>query len=319
MTDKERYIQFAAQTPELPLFLQPWWLEAVCVGKEWDVFIAQDEKANIIGVMPYLLRKRLGFRYIIMPQQTQLGGIWVCPKVADSPQRTSEVCLYMKERLDQLGIAYYYQQYIPGSVCVDSMREMGFDIRERVTYRVDDWNDLDALVASFSKNKRRQLQKASNLHAERTMSVEEFYLFHTRCLAARQRKCRYSRAFLLELERQARQREQCEILSIHNANGQVLAAAFLVWNQSYMYYLIPTYDPAFGDSGAGALLVLEAIKSAREKKVQFDFEGSMEKGTAEHYRQFGSIPVTYYSVEKTYKPLFRIALWIQKLREWQYR
>ena len=86
-----------------------------------------------------------------------------------------------------------------------------------------------------------------------------------------------------------------------------------------MYYLIPTYDPAFGDSGAGALLVLEAIKSAREKKVQFDFEGSMEKGTAEHYRQFGSIPVTYYSVEKTYKPLFRIALWIQKLREWQYR
>ena len=82
-----------------------------------------------------------------------------------------------------------------------------------------------------------------------------------------------------------------------------------------MYYLIPVYDPAFGDSGAGALLVLEAMKLAREKQVRFDFEGSMERGTAKHYKQFGSTPYTYFSVEKYYKPLFRLAIWFQKLRE----
>ena len=86
-----------------------------------------------------------------------------------------------------------------------------------------------------------------------------------------------------------------------------------------MYYLIPTYDPAFRESGAGALLVLEAMKMAREKHVHFDFEGSMDKGTAKHYMQFGSTPVTYYSVEKFYKPIFRLAVWIQRLREWTYR
>ena len=86
-----------------------------------------------------------------------------------------------------------------------------------------------------------------------------------------------------------------------------------------MYYLIPAYDPAFGESGAGALLALEAMKLAREKQVQFDFEGSMERGTAKHYKQFGSVPATYYSVEKYYKPIFRIAIWIQKLRELKFR
>ena len=121
--------------------------------------------------------------------------------------------------------------------------------------------------------------------------------------------------FLLVLERKARRFGQCEFISICNAEGQPYAAAFLVWDQHYLYYLIPAYDPAFNDSGASALLALEAMKLAREKHVHFDFEGSMEKGIAEHYRQFGSSPTKYYSVEKYYKPIFRLAIWWQKVRE----
>jgi hypothetical protein len=45
----------------------------------------------------------------------------------------------------------------------------------------------------------------------------------------------------------------------------------------------------------------------------------MDRGIAKHYKQFGSIPVTYYAVERYYKPIFRLAVWFQKLREWGYR
>ena len=83
--------------------------------------------------------------------------------------------------------------------------------------------------------------------------------------------------------------------------------------------MIPCYDRTYNESGAGALLVLEAMKLAREKHVIFDFEGSMDRGVAKHYKQFGSTPVKYYSVEKYYKPLFRLAIWAQRLREWKYR
>lgn len=151
------------------------------------------------------------------------------------------------------------------------------------------------------------------------MEVEDFYRFHADCLAARKRRISYAREFLLVLERKARRAKQCQILSICNADGQVYAAAFLVWDKHYLYYLIPAYDPAFSDSGAGALLALEAMKFAKEKGVRFDFEGSMDKGTAEHYRQFGSTPTKYYAVEKYYKPLFRLAIWFQKLKEWRFR
>ena len=301
MSNKERYSEWVATLDYIPVFMQPWWMDAVCAGKEWDVLLAEDDEGKIAGAMPYLLRKRAWYKFIVMPQQTQIGGIWVTPEVTGDRWKTAEVCRKIKEQLDAMDLAYYYQQYMPGSLCVDAMRGLGCKTRERTTYRVNDLSNLDTLIASFSKNKRRQLQKALSLHAEHTMEVENFYRFHAKCLASRKRKCSYSREFLLVLERKARRHGQCHILSICNADGQPYAAAFLVWDKSYMYYLIPAYDPAFGDSGAGALLVLEAMKLAREKHVRFDFEGSMDRGTAKHYKQFASIPTTYYSVEKCYK------------------
>ena len=318
MSNKERYIEWAGAQEYVPIFMMPWWMDAVCAGKEWDVLLAENEEGEIIGAMPYLLRKRAWLRYIIMPQQTQIGGIWVTPEITADRWKTAEVCRVIKEQLDRMNLAYYYQQYLPGSLCVDAMRALGFKTKERVTYRMDDLSDLDKVIANFSKNKRRQLQKALSLHADHTMDIEDFYRFHTQCLAARKRKISYTREFLLVLERKARRLGQCAVLSICNADGEPYAAAFLVWDRNYMYYLIPAYNPAFGDSGAGSLLVLEAMKMAREKHVLFDFEGSMDKGTARHYKQFGSMPVTYYGVEKYYKPLFGLAIWFQKIREWRY-
>lgn len=319
MSNKERYIEWVADQEYVPIFMMPWWLEAVCAGKEWDVLLAEDEAGNIIGAMPYLLRKRAWLKYIVMPQQTQIGGIWVTPEITADKWKTAEVCRAIKEQLDAMGLAYYYQQYLPGSLCVDAMRALGFKTKERITYRVDNLSDMDAVIGNFSKNKKRQLQKALSLHADRTMDIEAFYRFHTECLAARRRKISYTREFLLVLERKARRLGQCMVLSVGNADGTPYAAAFLVWDKNYLYYLIPAINPAFGETGAGALLVLEAMKVAREKHVLFDFEGSMERGTAKHYKQFGSQPVTYYSVERYYKPLFRIAIWMQKIREWKFR
>lgn len=319
MTNKERYIKWVGQQEYVPIFMMPWWLDAVCAGKEWDVLLAQDEQGEIIGAMPYLLRKRAWLRYIVMPQQTQIGGIWVTPEITADKWKTAEVCRSIKEQMDQMDLAYYYQQYLPGSLCVDAMRALGFTAKERITYRMEDLSDLDKVIAGFSKNKKRQLQKALSLHADRTMEIEDFYRFHCQCLAARNRKISYSREFLLVLERKARRMGQCAVLTVRNADGDPYAAAFLVWDKNYMYYLIPAINSAFGDSGAGALLVLEALKMAREKQVLFDFEGSMERGTAKHYQQFGPIPAKYYSVEKYYKPLFRLAIWAQKLRELKFR
>lgn len=284
--------------------MQSWWMDAVCAGKEWQ---------EILPDMPCLIRKRWWMRYIVMPQMTQIGGLWLdnahCT-IDQARQKAQEI----DDKLREMKLSYYYQQYPVDSPLPAELKQLGYKVRERVTYRIDDLSDLDKVIARFSKNKRRQLQKALSLHVERSMSAEEFYRFHTTCMAERHRSVSYSREFLLVLERKARRLGQCEILTVCNADGQPYAAAFLVWDKSYMYYLIPCFLPDKKDSGAGALLVLEALKLAREKGVAFDFEGSIHRGIANHYKQFGSTPTSYFSVSKLYRWSFAIPLLINRIR-----
>lgn len=318
-TNKEKYALWAAQQVDMPLFMQAWWMDAVCAGKQWDVILVENALGEILGAMPYLLRSRLGVRYIVMPQQTQIGGIWVDSAISGNQWQVAEVCRQIVEQLDGLKLAYYYQHFPTHSYCVEPMRALGFSTKERVTYRVEELGDAEAMVARFSKNKKRQLQKAKDLIVDKSMTAEAFYRYHLSCLAEQKKAISYTREFFLVLERKLSRLGQCAILAIKDQQGNIHAAAFLVWDRKKMYYLIPCYSLAYGHSGAGALLVLEAMKLCREKHLTFDFEGSIVPSIAEHYRQFGSSPCTYYSVEKCYHPLFRLALWINSLRNLRYR
>lgn len=323
MTNKEQYIEWAPKQENLPIFMQPWWLDAVCAGKQWDVLLSLDEAGNIRAALPYLLCKKWWMRWIIMPQETQIGGIWFSQNgglISDTDEAVDirSICEDLSQQLSALNLHYYYQQYPIGSAAIPVMKALGFKVRERVTYRIEDLHDLNLVIDKFSKNKKRQLQKALSLHAERGLSAEQFYQTHREFLKIQRKELSYTREFLLVLDRKARRNDQSEVITIKNADGEIYAAAYLVWDKHNMYYLIPCFNPMYKDSGASALLVLEALKLAREKGVVFDFEGSMVRGIANHYRQFGSQPHKYYSVEKYYKPMFALALFFNKLRNIKY-
>ncbi|MBQ2540950.1 MAG: GNAT family N-acetyltransferase [Paludibacteraceae bacterium] len=303
MTNKERYAQWAAEVGNVPLMMQPWWMDAVCAGKQWDVLLVEDDKGEILGAMPYLLRKRIGQKYIVMPQQTTFGGIWVAPSITDNRWEIAQVCQSIDKQLRALKLSYYYQQYPIGSLPAEAMRGMRFRIREHIAYRIDFLADIDQIIASFSKNKRRQLQKAASLTSDRQLNVEDFYKFHAHCQEEQHKKISYTREFLLVLERKARRLEQCDILAVRNLEGEVYAAAFLVWDRTTMYFFIPCADPAYKDSGAFTLLVLEAIKLAHQKKLAFDFSGLADTNTLRQYSQFGTTPAKFYSAERSYRPL----------------
>ena len=327
MTNKELYRDFCRNAFDLPIFMQDWWMDAVCAGKQWDVLLCAktsdgyqvlnnaDADGEIIAVMPYLLRKRAWMRYVLMPQMTQIGGMWFVEDVRDNVDAVQQVCALFVQALQTMRLSYYYQHYPLDSIAPTYMQGLGFKTRKRVTYRIEDLSNLDAVIAKFSKNKKRQLQKALSLHVDCQLSVEDFYRFHVQCLQERSKHIAYTREFLLVLERKTARCNQSQIIAIRNADNMLLAAAFLVWDKHSMYYLIPCYSEQYKESGASALLVLESIKLAREKGVVFDFEGSMIKGVANHYKQFGSTPTTYYSVEKYYRWYFRIATLWNRIKE----
>lgn len=331
MSNKELYTAWAEQQDELPIFFQPWWMDAVCAGKQWDVLLSFTENSDpehrevkdIVAVLPYLFRQRLWMKWITMPQQTQIGGIWLTQNggLTDDNQLIDlpKICEDFVGQLKALGLHYYYQQYPIGSRMVEPMRAEHFRVRERVTYQITDLHDLNAVVDRFSKNKKRQLQKAVTLSVDYSLTPDQFYAFHQQCMAAQKKQISYNREFFLVLSRKSMRQAQSQIIAIRNMDGELCAAAYVVWDKYKMYYLIPCYHPAYKESGASALLVVEAIKLAREKGVSFDFEGSNHYGTAQHYKQFGAEKMTYFSVEKYYHPAFGIAMGVNYLHNLRYK
>ena len=107
MTNKELYREFCRNTQDLPIFMTDWWMDAVCAGKQWDVLLSQDDNGNIQAALPYLLRKRAWMKYILMPQQTQIGGIWINENLKMPTSKIAEICQDFARHLADLGLSYY--------------------------------------------------------------------------------------------------------------------------------------------------------------------------------------------------------------------
>ncbi|MBO4741857.1 MAG: hypothetical protein J5605_09515, partial [Bacteroidales bacterium] len=117
MTDKEQYKYLCETHSEVPLFLQHWWMDAVCKGKQWDVFLYRNGDGEIQAVLPYLVGKKLGMKYILQPQLTQFNGVWYLRNDFKSEnERLSfekKVCTYFAECLKNLNISYFNQNFTP--------------------------------------------------------------------------------------------------------------------------------------------------------------------------------------------------------------
>src|SRR6185312_12801223 len=71
MGNKSIYKKICEQKVSLPVFLQPWWLDAVC--GEWDVEIAKKGE-QVTGVWPYAIVKKAGVTILRNPRLTPYLG-----------------------------------------------------------------------------------------------------------------------------------------------------------------------------------------------------------------------------------------------------
>ena len=205
----------------MPVTMQPWWLDAVCAGKQWDVLLImrselqssswwqrkKDQPAEtdeeIVAALPYLLSKRLWYKFVVMPQMTISGGLWLSDELQAAPAMQETLAKVLAMKLRELKIAYYYQQYPVGNPMPHWLAKQGLTVEQRVTYRLSNVMDIEAVEDAYSKNKKRQIDRAADLSVDTEMSAEEFYRFHTQCMAERGHKLSYSREFLLVLERKS--------------------------------------------------------------------------------------------------------------------
>ena len=313
MSNKERYETLCKQRPEIPLFMQAWWLDAVCApeNKTWNVLL-YEENGKIVGVMPYLLFKKWGFKVILPPFYTKHSGIWI-----DYPQDMKLHTRYSFEKrvldnlidqLEALKVSFFSQSFHHSFTNWQPFYWRGFKQTTRYTYQIKDLSNLEKVLNSFDYSKRARITNEKQFFVDFSLTPEKFYDFHKRTLLQRNSKIEYSEKFFVSIYNAAKNRNQGQIIALKDENDKLHSAIFLVWDKNSAYNLITSIDLESKSGTASTKMFWEAIKFVSDKTKVFDFEGSMIKSVAQSFQQFGAEQVPYFYIEKCSSSLLSILI-----------
>ena len=303
-TDKQLYQQWSLQS-SMPLFMQAWWMDAVCSqGKAWDVILHKSND-KIDGALVYHAVKKHGFRMVLQPELTPYGGWWISPELSDEEQ-TAVVHNMMQQLVNQ---KYHYIQiaFPPQAQQVEILKDYGFSFSLRPTY-VLHHIERDDLLQSFHLSKRRHIKKAEADMQYTTLSVEEFCRLHNSQYALQGKKDYYSQALLQTICRQALAHDHGMIGAVVDNSQLCHAAALVVYDARTAYYLLYFIHPQHKASGASSMLVYELIQHLQGKTENFDFEGGSNANVAASYSKFGTRQHSWILAEKYNSCLLRLLM-----------
>lgn len=293
---KNRYRELADE--RLPIFHQPFWLDAVC-GNNWDV--AMLENANsIIASLPYTtIKKPLGL-YSTMPSFTQfLGPFLNLPDAKYSNYLSSEMNV-LNELIKSLPAFSYFEQnwnyevqnWLP-------FHWQGYKQTSKFTYVLNNIKDYELLWGNMRENIRREIRKAEKNEIKILSGLPFKNLIEIIQKIADSRKFKMNHGILKSIFDSC-EKNDCSLCNYaQNRSGNILSVVFVVWDQKKAYYIIGGKNPDFENKGSASLLFWETIKMVSGKVDVFDFEGSMIQSIEKYFRGFGSAQMQYNVIYKS--------------------
>ncbi len=298
--DKNLYSAFAETRPKWPVFMQAWWLDVVCGGREgWSCALMLDGSGQILAALPYFLEKKGPIRRLKMPPLTPWLLVWARQ---DAGQKASTDRSKEKEAiaalLNRLPEATFFQMNFHWSMELWlPFVWAGFRPSVRLTHVIDCSTGPASLWSSFQKKVRNRIRKAEGLlSVSNDGSMAEIHFLLQKRFAPEKKEPHCSLEMLQKIDDAFSTRSQRAVFFARDAEKRLHAAVFLVWDGSSADLLISASDPELRKSGAVYLLfwaVLKFLSHREDLPSLLDFEGSMDPKIESVYRAFGAEPRTY--------------------------
>jgi len=292
------------------LFQEPWWLDAVAPG-EWDEVVIK-RGPQVAARLPFVLKKTFGSVFLMQPRLTPSLGPWMRVSSAKLTHRLAEEKELMHELIAALPrFDLFRQAFAPQVTNWLPFYWQGFSQTTRYTYRLSDLSDLEAIWAGLRDNTRREIRKAKNIVTVREdLDIDCFARIWSLTFSRQGARLPVSVELLHRMDAACENRRCRRMFFAQDARGKIHSAAYIIWTSDCAYYLMGGGDPELRNSGAGSLVMWEAIKFAATVSGRFDFEGSMLEPVERFFRSFGGEPVTFFSLTKLSRRLrFAVGLY----------
>jgi hypothetical protein len=280
-----------------PIFLQPWWLEAVAPGA-WGYAVVQRGE-TIAAVMPWVRQRApLGRIRLGRPILTQVLGPWFRKSSAKYANLLAEQNELMDELIAALPAFGVFQQQFHYSI--ENWLPFywhGFKQTTRYTYVLEDLSNLDSIWQGMDTKTRGQIRKAERLvRVVDDLGLEKFLAIDQLTFRRQGKDLPFELPLLRRLDEACQAHNARKILFAVDDQNRIHAAVYLVWTKTWTYFLMGGSDPILRSSGAYSLLVWEAIKFASTVSQAFDCAGSMLEQVECFLRGFGFRQKPYFAV-----------------------
>ncbi|MDD3919725.1 MAG: GNAT family N-acetyltransferase [Eubacteriales bacterium] len=306
MTNQEKWVEYcAANSSEITLFDQPFWLDIVCKGrKNWDVFLVE-ENNRLEAALPYCKKKRYGLKYISMPQLTPYNGIWLRPvqneKNEKHVNREYKTYKLLIDQIEASGIFFYQQCYSPEMTNWQPFFWAEYKQKTLYTFWIDKDSHLDDVVMNFSKSARVNYRKAIKSGiVEEFDDIELFYKINCMTYARKNNRNPISLDLTRRIYQACKEHNAVKMLCAKDQTGEVCDVTFFAYDAKNVYALMSGTDPDKRHLNFHTLLTYEGIRFALESGRNMDFEGSMMEGVANNILRYGAELRPYYAIKKVF-------------------
>ncbi|MBP7272715.1 MAG: GNAT family N-acetyltransferase [Saprospiraceae bacterium] len=299
--NKERYINFCKSQPDLPLFFQPFWLDAVCRQNDWQVALSFEDK-KIIGCLVYFRTKKYMQAVINMPLLTPYSGVLLfLPEGLKLVTQYSLEKKIINELIAQLplnDVVYYTQNFHPDFQNGLPFYWIGFRQTTLYTYRIthaQNWSHMQ-----LRANVRNKIAKAKKeLFIKESDDVALLYSLVAQSYTRRNMAMPFDFTFLQQLETILKKQDASKILIAYDTKNQPLSAIYLVFDKNTVYNLLLGLNLNIKNSSAVSYLLYESIVWSLQQQKNFDFEGTMLQSVEELFSGFGAQRTPYSRCYRT--------------------
>lgn len=306
------YRQFCAHETELPIFMQPWWLDVLCGQNSWGVSVTRDNHEKIIGTLTYGIFKKFGIPYLANPVLTPYVGPWLKTpqnhKIYELNSFQNQQIATLIAQLPRVPITII--KLFPGFDNAFPWAWAGFKPVLRHTYQLEVHSNL---LEGYKESVLQDIHKSSarlSIHA--SSSAELLFQLVDQTFSRQGQKTPFSFHLLNRLYQEIKSRQAGQISYAHDASRRPVAGIMVVWDHTTAYYLLGARDNSKESAGAMSLLIHQQLTTLPSTVTSFDFEGSMIKGVEHFFRSFGGIRKNVLEVNHQYGWMGKIYALLKK-------
>jgi hypothetical protein len=312
MSNSKALYRDFSEKASLPLQLLPWWWDAICEDS-WDVVLAKEENGEIIGALPYQVKRKSGFKVMTPPPFTTYNGPYVkypADKTLKEPGKIAfqkKVYQSLIEKLPKTAFTAFH--FHPESGSWLPFYWKGFQQTSRYTYLLDMNQALEEIEAQFKQSVRTDLRKsADQIQIKESKDVKILYQLANSSFHRQGMQIPYSLEKLERLFKSLEKHKAGKIwLAIDKENQKPHAALMVAWDDTKAHALVSGQDLDFKSSPAIYSLFSHAIHYLHGKVSVLDLEGSMIENVEHFLRGFGGNLTPYHRVTKFGNSFFKIA------------